>query len=302
LTITYEEEVTFKSTSGAGGKKDPRLEGIEVLVVVVTTWYEGTTAAGAPIEDLTEAVEGYVVLLRNTYGEKNVRVVGAGYDAGKAEDLRAKKGSKLQPFHSPVEETWREGMGLEVREYEPGVSVGDFTNRKSITWEEVLDLFDLEEEAKNKYDQIHFVGHGDRPKGEGEGRIPGGMIFQTHTGHHPPVIKKKDGEWEGDLAKLSETIHWPLKEDEDVKGYVGDVKVVLAGCFSCSGRMKEMFGVALGDTNVHCVPGKIFYAEPEKDAAGKTKRDEEGNVIMKGWYDYDETIQGIARFLGIPEE
>ncbi len=281
MTITYEEEVTVKSTSRAGGKKDPRLEGIEILVVVVSTWYEGTTPEGLPIEDLEEAIKGYVVLLQNTYGEDAIKVVGAGYDANEGV-FTPSGGVKLR----------RKVGGKEGKhEYY-------YKERTILTLDEVLGLLKFEKGEGHKYDQIHFVGHG-APYNP-EKNIPGGVTFRTDTGYSgfpepgshwwkEDVFEEMESEEKGVARRW-----WPIKQEgETVKGFVEDVKIVLAACFSCTGSMKALFEKAVGSGNVHCCPGKIEFGEPEKDA--------EGNIIMKDWSEYHGTIQAIAGFLGILE-
>lgn len=281
MTITYEEEVTFNKTSGAAVAKDPRLEGIRILVVVVSAVYEGTTPEGLPIEDLEEAIKGYVVLLQNTYGEDAVKVVGAGYDANEGV-FTPSGGVKL-----------RRTVGGKGGEHEY-----DYKERTILTLDEVLGLLKFEKREGHQYGQIHFVGHG--APYDPEKNIPGGITFRTDTGYSGFPERGSDW-WKEDVFEGMESEEtgvarewWPIKQEgEAVKGFVEDVKIVLAGCFSCTGSMKALFENAVGSGNVHCCAGKIEFGEPEKDA--------EGNIIMEDWSEYHETIQAIARFLGILE-
>lgn len=272
MTVTFTKEVTIKTASD--DYKDPRIEGIKVLVVVVSTDFIPTTPGAADIEDLAEAIRGYAVLLQNTYGEENVRVVGAGYDADAGKTLRRKD--------------------LRTGDYKY-----DYSKRTILTVDEVLGLLNFEKGEGEKYDQIHFCGHGGPY--DSEKNIPGGTLFEIDTGqsgfpepgsHWWQRVVSEDMQSEDEsLARES----WPIKEEnEPVKGFTTVVKIVLAACFSCTGSMKALFEKAVGKGNVHCCKGRIEFGVPEKDA--------KENIIMKDWYEYDQTIQDIARFLGIPKD
>jgi hypothetical protein len=276
LTTTYTKEFYFKKEGGEA--KDPKLEGIKILIVVVSTWYEGTTPEGLPVADLTEAIKGYVVLLQNTYGEGSVTVLGAGYDADAG--------------------VFTPSGGVKLRKSVGGKRAYDYRERTILTLEEVLGLLGFEEGKKEAYDQIHFCGHG--APYDPETNISGGMTFETDTGYGGFPDRGTDW-WKEDVPEEMESekegearAWWPIKEEgKEVKGFVETVKIVLAGCFSCTGSMKGLFENAVGSGNVHCCKGVIKFGIPEYDAAG--------NIIMRDWYEYDETIQAIARFLGIPE-
>lgn len=276
MTVTRTYEVYVKKESKEN--KDPRIEGIKILVVVVATWYEGTTPEGLPIEHLDEAIAGYVVLLRNTYGKESVTVVGAGYDADAGVVL---PGGSVR---------------IRKKDLRTGKDKYDYTERTILTVDEVLGLLRFEKGEGAKYDQIHFCGHGGPY--DPEKNIPGGMTFETDTGYSG--FPERDSDWwkrvvPGKMQSEEEGVArewWPVKEEgEPVKGFVEDVKIVLAACFSCTGSMKALFEKAVGSGNVHCCKRRIEFGVPEKDA--------EGNIIMKDWYEYDQTIQDVAGFLGI---
>ncbi len=276
LTVTFTKEFYFKKEGAEA--KDPRLEGIKILVVVVSTWFEGTTPEGLPIEHLDEAIASYVVLLQNTYRKDSVTVVGAAYDA---------EAGVFTP-----------SGGVKLRRLVGGKREYDYRERTILTLEEVLGLLGFEKGKGEAYDQIHFCGHG-APYNP-EKNIPGGMTFETDTGHSG-FPKRGTDWWKEDvpekMASEEEGVArgwWPIKEGgEPVKGFVKDVKIVLAACFSCTGSMAKLFENAVGSGNVHCCEGEINFGVPEKDT--------QGNIIMKDWFEYDETIQAIATFLGITE-
>jgi hypothetical protein len=110
----------------------PRIEGVEVLVVIVSE---------------ASANSDYILLLKATYGEDNVDVYGCGYKGGISYGKGAGQKSPAYP------EVQRGGHRL------------DYTGYDYLSLYEFARIVRYISGAGGDYDQVHILGHGDPASG-----------------------------------------------------------------------------------------------------------------------------------------
>lgn len=197
-----------------------RIDGVKVLVIVVSDF-------GGFEPD----VRNYILLLKATYGERNVTVSGAGHRREVKTGL---------PSRYTLDE-----RGLPVR-HEITLELSDCTRKDRLSSKEVVSLLADEVYAERwvgKYDQVHFVGHGFEPPFRKEGFI----FFEDGKRKSFDEVK---GDWSEDISA------WPLRGE--------GTKIVLAGCYTERGGMKAFLELVVGVGNVFGVSGD-FFCECKKE-------------------------------------
>lgn len=224
-----------------------RIDGLKVLVIVISKFGEEPD------------VRNYILLLKATYGERNVIVSGASY-------RREVKTGVISSY--TLDE-----RGLPVGR-EATIGLSDYTGKDRLSSKDVLSLLAGEvgaEQWVGKYDQVHFVGHGFPPSAD-----QGGFIFW------------EDGEkksFDEVKADWNENVRlWPVRAE--------GTKIVLAGCDTDRGGMKAFLELVVGEGNVFAVSGDFFCDCEETEREGYVALD-------WYYKTQEAVIGQIADFLGI---
>ncbi len=252
MTQTTTEEIYIKKKLFRDKHLPRPIEGVKVLVIVVSDFGGFKTD-----------IDNYVMLLKGTYGDRNVTVSGAGY---------AREVKTGIPTYTSDEK------GTPVVS-ETTIELSDYTGKNRLNAKDVLSLLANEvsvEQWVGKYDQVHFVGHGFPPSYE-----KGGLIF-WEDGEMKSFDEVK-ADWSKDIRA------WPVKAE--------GTKIVLAGCDTDRGGMEAFLELVVGEGNVYGVQGDFFCDNWRPDP------DKPDLVFPLNWYDKEQeaVIQRIADFLGVSE-
>ena len=195
-----------------------RIDGLKVLAIVISKF-------GAEPD-----IRNYILLLKATYGERNVTLSGASY---------------RREVKTGVTTYTLDEKGFPVGR-EATTEFSDFTGKTGLSSKEVVGLLADEVYAERwvgKYDQVHFVGHGFEPPFRKEGFI----FFEDGKRKSFDEVK---GDWSEDISA------WPLRGE--------GTKIVLAGCYTERGGMKAFLELVVGVGNVFGVSGD-FFCECKKE-------------------------------------
>ncbi len=196
-----------------------RIDGLKVLVIVISKF-------GAEPD-----ARNYILLLKATYGERNVSISGASY---------------RREVKTGVTTYTLDEKGFPVA-HEATTEFSDFTRQNRLSSKEVVGLLADEvyaEEWVGKYDQVLFVGHGFRPSSSKEG-------FIFYEDGEEKSFDEVKADWSEDISD------WPTRAE--------GTKIVLAGCYTERGGMKAFLELVVGEGNVFAVSGEFFCkcGEPE---------------------------------------
>jgi hypothetical protein len=200
-------------------RKEGAITGVRVLGVAVGSYKDPSGVS------MGVSIENYELLLKNTFGERNVTFIGVGYQR-------------------------RFNLGPMAYEGE------DFTGRKHLTQEEFEELIDFEKYMENtfggaKYSQIHIISHGDA---ESPDPKKAGLLFLGGFEDDEKKIPQKDIEgkinrvgFNPDKAtKINDRNWWPIATGG---------KLLLLGCNTAFGVFPNFLSACLPDCEIHSMTG-----------------------------------------------
>lgn len=248
-------------------RKEGAVTGVRVFVLAVANFPDPNGV------DYKAAIEYYGLLLNNTFGENNVVYTGTGFQRKK----------KAQYFGSFYEDHTVYTKGE------------DFTGRKHLTQEELESIIAFENTlgmlGESKYDQIHFIGHGDAESPDPD-KV--GMLFLK--GFKDPEEKTqplKDAEgkiWrtgfdEGKADIMKDRSKWPINAGG---------KILLLGCDTAFGVFPGFLAGILPDCQIYSMAGRFqpwCLEAPDK------------KIYAMDWYfKYQhQSVRDIANWLQIDE-
>jgi hypothetical protein len=255
--LTVDEEAFLSAVKTKHGAK--RIEGGKILVVVVSRSGKG----------FNETVIGYEMLLQDTYGPDNVTIRGAGHVTIPPPPREDEESVSKKAFRKSL----------------------DFSRRKFLAQREFSTLIRAIDSGREKYNQIHIIGHGDPEYG---------LLFLKKFEDSGEVTTEPFSTEKAEKARLQEPENWPLE--------LG-CRIILIGCGSDAGDFMDFLannGIAT-PSNVYGL-GCDFDCKSTWVRFGPKEMDKKQKPII-GRFTYDWyhprqplCLQDVAKWLLIPNQ